>query len=171
MSSAVRRRLATPLVGLALVVAACGDDGGESVTVADFEVIAPDRLPATVLDLGVAPEKFSATLLAGQEPYIEALGMFGLRKGDLLQATMQVSRFESPTTIRDALFRRSLAGQIGGTGQPAISRVGNETVYIMPSGRQTLAVWYGSEEMYVLTVRPEYPQPRRLLRAMVEATA
>ncbi|MGQ0434042.1 MAG: hypothetical protein ACT452_16750 [Microthrixaceae bacterium] len=171
MPSVARRRLATPLIALALVLAACGDGGGESVTVADFDKIPPDRLPATVLDLGIGAEEFSATLLAGQEPYIEALGMFGLRKGDLLQATMQVSRFDSPSTIRNPVFRRSLAGQIGGTGQPSVSRVGDETVFIMPSGRQTLAVWYGSEEMYVLTVRPEYSQPRRLLRAMVEATA
>jgi len=44
-------------------------------------------------------------------------------------------------------------------------------VFIMPSGQQTLAVWFRSDDLYVLTVRPEYKQPRRLLRALMEATA
>lgn len=166
-----RCRAAALALVFALALGACGGGDGPSVQVADFDAIPVEALPTTVLDLGVAKEDFSATLLAGQEPYIGALGMFGLRKGDLLQATIQVSRFRDPTVIDDPLFRRSLASQIGGSGQPAVSRVGEETVFIMPSGRQTLAVWYGSKEMYVLTVRPEYAQPRRLLRALVEATA
>lgn len=154
-----------------LLLAACGGDHGPSVTVAKFDAVPADVLPHTVLDLAVSKEDFSATLLKGQEPYIDALGMFGLRRGDLLQATIQVSRFVTRKTLNDPLFRRSLAGQIGGSGQPSVSRVGIETVFIMPSGRQTLAVWYGPDEMFVLTVRPEYKQPRRLLRALVEATA
>lgn len=164
-------RAAAALVFCALAIAACGGDDGPSVEVADFDAIPAETLPATVLDLGVAQEDFSATLVAGQEPYIEALSMFGLRRGDLLQATVQVSRFKDAATIEDPLFRRALAGQIGGGAQPNLSRVGEQTVFIMPSGRQTLAVWYGAEEMYVLTVRPEYEQPRRLLRELLEATA
>lgn len=166
-----RGRAAALVAVGALALGACGGDDGPSVTVADFDAIPADVLPPTLLDLSLSEEEFSATLAEGQEPYIEALGVFGLRKGDLLQATVQVSRFTHAKTISDPIFRRSLAGQIGGSGQPSVNRVGSETVFIMPSGRQTLAVWYGNEEMYVLTVRPEYPQPRRLLRALVEATA
>lgn len=164
-----RSRVAACVVLCLGILTACGD-GEPSVTVADFDTIPADVLPANVLDLAVSSENFSATLLEGQEPYIGALGMFGLRRGDLLQATIQVSRFLSPKTSEDPFFRRSLAGQIGG-GSPTASRVGDETVFIMPSGRQTLAVWYAADEMFVLTVRPEYTQPRRLLRALVEATA
>lgn len=166
-----RGRTAALVVVGALLIGACGgDDGGPSVEVADFKAIPAGALPATVLDLAVSPEEFSATLLAGQQPYIGALGMFALRRGDLLQATVQVSQFREPETNDDPVFRRSLAGQIGGSGEPTVSRVGDETVFIMPSGRQTLAVWYGPADMYVLTVRPEYKQPRRLLRALIEAT-
>lgn len=167
----VRGVIAALAVLCALALGACGGDNGPSVKVADFDAIPAKALPATALDLTVSVEDFSATLLSGQEPYIGALGMFGLRRGDLLQATVQVSRFRDPHTADDPLFRRSLAGQIGGSGQPTVSRVGSQTVFIMPSGRQTLAVWYGPGEMYVLTVRPEYKQPRRLLRTLIEATS
>lgn len=166
-----RGPIAVLTAAVVLTLAGCGGDDGSSVEVAEFDAIPAETLPATVLDLSVAQEDFSATLLAGQEPYIDALGVFGLRLGDLLQATVQVSRFQDAGHLRDPIFRRSLAGQIGGSGQPSATRVGQDTVYIMPSGRQTLAVWYGTDEVFVLTVRPEYPQPRRLLRALVEATA
>lgn len=166
-----RGRVAVCVALCAVVLAACGGDNGPSVTVAKFDAVPADVLPPSLLDLTVSKEDFSATLLAGQEPYIDALGVFGLRRDALLQATIQVSRFITPETIKDPLFRRSLAAQIGGGAQPSVSRVGSETVFIMPSGSQTLAVWYGTSEMYVLTVRPEYKQPRRLLRSLVESTA
>jgi len=92
-------------------MAACGGDDTASVKVADFDAIPADVLPATVLDLGVSKEEFSATLLSGQEPYIKALGMFGLRRGDLLQATVQVS--QSPVAGRAHRRERSAHRQPG----------------------------------------------------------
>ena len=163
----------TAPIAVALLTSACGgDDGaGSALKVAEFETVAADAMPATVLDLVVGPEDFSATLLASQEAYIDALGVFGMRRDDLLYATVQVSRFDDPDTIADPLFQRSLAGRLGDSGRPSVVRVGQQSVYLMPSGRQTLGVWFVDDEMFVLTVRPEYEQPRRLVRALVEATA
>jgi hypothetical protein len=160
----------------ALVVAlggtACGGGGGDDkLTVHEFEPVASSWLPSQILDLTVAEEHPSTPLQEGDEPYIDELGVFSLRRGELLQATLQVSHFADQDRIANGAFQRRLVAGVAGTTSPSLIRVGEQRVYLTSGGRQTVAVWFDSAYMLVASIREEYARPRALLRALTELEA
>ena len=84
-----------------------------------------------------------------------------------MQATLQIARFNAAARPEDEEFREGLVQNLGGTaGIP--TRVGEELVYITQGAKQQVAAWFRGKDMYVLTMRQEFEQPRALLREALE---
>jgi hypothetical protein len=98
---------------------------------------------------------------------VDSVGLYSFREGDLLQATLQVSRFNSKADVRSAKFRQTLLSQIGGS-LPKRVTMGEDTVYLTSGTKQIIAVWFRGRNLLVLAVREDYAQPRALLRAALE---
>lgn len=122
-----------------------------------------DLLPGEVFGLKVSREDMSKTLANTRRSYVDAVGLYGLRKDDLLEATLQVSRLNSHADFESPAFRRELVGKIGAS-LPREVRVGPDTVYLSVGTKQTLSAWFRGRNLLVLAVRDEYGQPRALLR-------
>lgn len=169
-----RRRWLRPLVSvvvLALAGAACGGGGGSGDATPEISELPSDLLPSEVLGLQVAREDLQATVRGIEEipnSYLDAVGMFSLRRDQLLQATLQVSRFTDEAHWDGEDFRRSVADQIldPGAELPAF-RMGDHTVYQASGLRQTRSVWFEGPYLLVLSTTVDYEQPRALLRELV----
>jgi len=162
----VRKLLASLLAAGALVAPACGSDGspaGQATAVKQLEGI---TVPATLLDLAVQAEDVSV-VEGTKRPYVEAVGLYSLRSADLLQATLQISRFTKDSKATTSKFRNSVVTQIGST-TPRIFRVGDQQVWLTTGRRQSVAVWWDGYYLFVLSSREDYATPRALLRATVE---
>ena len=166
MSAATRRVAAGILVALALATTtACGDDtaAAEGTRAKDIKQLPADLVPAELLGLQTKQEEIGDALATTKRAYLEGVGLYSFRREDLLQATLQVSRFNDDADFESASFRRSVVSQIGGS-VPKRVRVGKDTVYLTTGTKQTLAMWYRGRNLLVLAVREDYEQPRTLLR-------
>ena len=123
-----------------------------------------DLLPPEFLGLKVAKEDVSGALATSKRSYVEATTLYSLRTEDLLQATLQVSRFTPESDFGSERFRQSLLSQIGGS-RPRAVRVGTDTVHLTTGTKQQLAVWFRDRHMLVLATREDFDRPRTLLRA------
>ncbi|HUQ39455.1 MAG TPA: hypothetical protein VM030_04825 [Acidimicrobiales bacterium] len=167
MSLSLPRRLLTLLL-LAIIglTPACGgsdakaDDG-------KIDVLPKSVLGDDVLGLSVSQEKLTDTVVGTKRTYLDAIGLYSLRKGDLLQATLQVSRFKTDAKYAKSKFRQSILQQIG-TTVPRPFRMAGRTVYLTTGKRQNVAVWFTGRYAYVLSTRQEYEAPRALLRRALE---
>ena len=147
---------------VAVAGASCGGDGAEEASrVEQLETDIPDR----VLDLTVKPESI-ASAQATERPYVDAVALYSLRREELLQATLQVSRFTDGAEPESARFRGSVINQIG-SSVPKAFRMGGNTVWLTTGRRQALAVWFRDDHLFILSTRDEYGQPRRLLRQLL----
>jgi hypothetical protein len=147
---------------MALAGAACGEGGGtEETRVAQLKTDIPDR----VLDLIVKNESI-ASVQATERPYVDGVALYSLRDEELLQATLQVSRFNDDADPQSARFRGSVINQIG-SSVPKAFRMGGNTVWLTTGRRQGLAVWFRDRHLFILSTRDEYEQPRRLLRQLL----
>jgi hypothetical protein len=168
-----RAAAAVLVAGLsAASLGACG--GGEdrafadqSVAGKDIRTVEGDLLPEEFLGLKVAKEDVSGALVTSKRSYVEATTLYSLRSGDLLQATLQVSRFTPDSDHETAKFRNSLLNQIGGT-RPRTVRVGDRTLYLTTGTKQQLAVWFRGRYMLILATREDYPTPRTLIRKALQ---
>lgn len=166
----VRRRSRPLLYGVVvaalLVVPACGD-GEEALAQAtpakQIKQLPPDLVPTEILGLPVTQEDQAETLANAERSYVDAVGLYSLRSEELLQATLQVSRFNENADHRSSGFRSSLLAQIGGS-RPKAVRMGKDTVYLTTGTRQRIAVWFRDEYLFILSTRDEFTQPRTLLR-------
>ena len=52
---------------------------------------------------------------------------------------------------------------------PRRVRMGKAQVYFTTATKQTVAVWFTGDRLYVLSIREDYPFPRSLVRATLEA--
>lgn len=159
-------RLGVPVVAMALVAplaTACGGDSDAVEQAAEFEIVGPDFLPGQVLDLTVGPEPVEEVLADVRAAFVDAVGFYGFRQGELLQATLQLSRFGDDADWRDPKFRNAIVTGISAT-TPQRLRMGGRTVFLSTSLRQQLAIWFDGRWMFVLAIREEYEQPRALLR-------
>ncbi|HEY3241567.1 MAG TPA: hypothetical protein VGL92_18545, partial [Acidimicrobiia bacterium] len=101
------------------------------------------------------------------------LGLWSLRTassesgGDLVQATLQVSRFAEGARSQESDFRQSVVNQIG-SARPRTFRLGKRTVYLTTGTKQSIAVWFQGRYLFVLASRSDYDEPRTLLRAALE---
>jgi hypothetical protein len=155
-------------LGLAVLLAACsGGDGPTGVAGKRITSLPQDVVPPTVLGLTVGKEDVSKALAGSQRNYVDAVSVYSFRKGDLLQATLQVSRFIDEARYTSADFRQSLLTRLGGAeAQPV--RLGGDNVYLTSGNRQRLAAWFRDRYMFVLTIREDFDRPRTLMREVLQ---
>lgn len=151
---------------LGLTAAACGG-GGDDERPTAIAQIPVDRMPPEILGLEVGQEDVAESVAGAGRVYVDAVGMFSLRRDDALQATVQVARFNDEAKWRDGRFRRSIVNGIS-SSRPSALQMGDHTVYLSSSVKQTIAVWFEDRYMWVMSAREEFELPRSLLRALVE---
>ncbi len=168
MSRAWSRLTAGALVViLAVLTAACGGDDTAAPT--KIELLPNDLLPASMAGLRVAPEDIEGTVKgAKRQSYLDSAGLYSFRtEDDLLQATLQVSRFDEQARYQDPDFRQSVLLQIGST-VPRAFRMGDQTVYLSTGRRQNVVIWFKGKYLFVLSTREEFGRPRTLLREAID---
>lgn len=148
-----------------LAVGACGG-GTPELVVHSVKPLAVDSLPAEVVGLTVKAES-SDQFKEAKRPYIDGVALYSLRKGEELEATLQISRFDESARLSDPAFRGSLIAQIGSTA-PKEVRMGDDTVYLTSGSRQSVSVWFRGRYMFILSSREEFGQPRALMRALLK---
>jgi hypothetical protein len=165
------RRATVPLLALGVVAgaAACGgqDASAHAAEQRKISVLETHAVPRTLLGLRVAPEKVDESLTRERRPWVDAVALYSLRKGKVLQATIQISRFSDDADVGDSNFRRNLVDQIG-TTSARVFRMGRRTVWLTAGDRQTIAVWFRGRYFFVLATREDFAQPRTLLRQLLE---
>jgi hypothetical protein len=169
------RRLLSMAVALALagaVLAGCGrsDAAVDPVAGKKVKVLELSSLPAEILGLAVQKEDVAGSVAKVNSTFIEALGLWSLRSDDLVQATLQVSRFSDGARFDRTDFRQSVVNQIG-SARPRTFRLGTRTVYLTTGTKQSIAVWFKGAYLFVLASRSDYDEPRTLLRAALEIKA
>lgn len=169
MSHALRSwRAIAVVVAVAALAGACGE-GTEArgVQGSAIEKIPPDALPAQIQGLNVRVEDLSKQLALAKDTYVESAGVFSLRSGELVQATLQVTSLTDDFEYEDVEARTALANRLGGA-RAEVLRLGDDTVYLTQGQRQQIALWYRGRYLYVLSTRRDYPTPRALLRDALE---
>lgn len=167
------RRLGLALVALVVLLAGCGrsDAGVEPTAGKQVKDLELSGLPAELLGLKVQREDVSETVARVDSAFVDALGLWSLRTvsdgGDLVQATLQVSRFSEGADPRSPRFRQTVVNQIG-SSKPRAFRLGARTVYLTTGTKQSIAVWFSGRHLFVLASRSDYDQPRTLLRRALE---
>lgn len=163
----VRLLMTLALAGAAL--SACGESGAAVAPVegSQVEVLELDSLPAEVLGLAVEVEDVAGPVAEVESTFIDALGLWSLRSDELVQATLQVSRFSDGARYQVEEFRQAVVNQIGSV-RPRTFRLGERTVYLTTGTKQSIAVWFKGRHLFVLASRADYDQPRTLLREILE---
>lgn len=167
MSLRLRRGFGALLVAVALgsTLAGCAQSSAKAVKGEQIEVLDASILPAEVQGLTVAVEEATA-VQGAKSAFVDAVGLYSLRSDDLLQATLQVSRFTEDAKLDNA-FKRGVVQQVGST-TPQATRMSDKTVYLTTGKRQSVAVWFNDRYLFILGTREEYPTPRSLLRELLE---
>lgn len=164
------RAVAVPVLAAMIVGGACGgnaDAKSRGTAQKDVSEIPADLVPSMLLGLPVTREDAKKILAGRDRTYLSALGLYSLRAEDLVQATLQVSRFNNDAEFKSARFRAAVVAQVGST-KARQARVGDDTVFLTSGTRQRITVWFKGEYLFVLAVRDEFEQPRKLLRAALE---
>ena len=166
------RRPASVMLALALAAAAlagCGrsDAAVDPVAGKKVKVLELSSLPSEILGLAVQKEDVAGSVAKVNSTFIDALGLWSLRSDDLVQATLQVSRFSEGAQFEKSDFRQSVVNQIG-SARPRTFRLGKRTVYLTTGTKQSIAVWFKGAYLFVLASRSDYDEPRTLLRAVLE---
>jgi hypothetical protein len=132
------------------------------------EVQAPVvKVPNQILGLRVAPEDVSKQVKNLKRPYLDSVGLFSLREGDLLRATLQISRFNGLAKPNSPQFRASVIGLTGASRAQEL-RVGDIIVYSTTGSEQNVFIWFKERGLFVLSVHRDYEFPRTLLRRAVD---
>lgn len=162
-------RAAALILALVLMAGACGDDGAESAGTKQSEIKAlpADLLPSAILGLAVTSEPTKEVLGGRDRTYLDGIGLYSLRSDDLVQATLQVSKFNDDADYKSAGFRATIVAQVGSAkSRPA--RLGERTVYLTTGTRQRITLWFQDRYLFILAVRDEFDRPRTLLRKALE---
>jgi hypothetical protein len=171
-----RRLLGAVLATAVLAAGGCGrSDGGPEPTAGKkVKQLEMALLPGELVGLQIRREDVSATVADVDATYLSGLGLWSLRAapdapGDdgLLQATLQVSRFNAAARPESNEFRQTVVNQIG-SSKPKALRLGRRTVYLTTGTKQAIAVWFKKDHLFVLASRADYEEPRNLLRAALE---
>lgn len=124
-------------------------------------------VPGEVLGLTVKPEDVTKTVASSQRAYIDSLALYGMRADNLLQATLQVSRFNADAKYQTDRFRLAVVNQVG-TRRPTALTVQDQPVYLTAGNRQRIYVWFKGRYLFVLASREDFGSPRALLRTLLE---
>jgi hypothetical protein len=169
------KRTLTTLAGLVLLAAiapACGGAAEAKVSQVSGKDVRPIEatiVPSKILGLAVASEEVLGSIAAARRSEVEAAGMFSLRSGDLLQATLQVSRLRDDRRFRTASFRALVVSQIG-SSLAHKTRLDDIDVYLTSGARQRVAVWFKGRYFFILSMRDDYRYQRSLIRTALEVT-
>lgn len=169
MTTSWSRRV-LPVVAALMLAAGLGACGGKAVAGTsgkEIKQLPPDFVGSELLGLPIAQEDMTATVARADDAFVESIGLYSMRRDDLLQATLQVSKFRSNAPIEKASFRSSVVRQIGGRTIETF-RMGSTTVYRTTGRKQTISLWFRGRYLFVLSVRESFTQPRTLLRAALE---
>lgn len=172
MTHVGKRSLPPLLLAVAVLLSgvACGN-GDEALAQAtpakQIKQLEPGLVPGELLGLPVTQEDQTETLAGVERSYVDGVGLYSLRRDDLLQATLQISRFNDNADFRSPGFRSALLAQIGGS-RPKAVRMGKDTVHLTTGTRQRIAIWFRDEYVFILSTRDEFTQPRTLLREALE---
>ena len=144
-------------VVLALVALAIGSAPGLS---------AQGGPPSELNGLTVKQENIGKRGPRSSRDYLVDVRLYSLRAKKQLEGTLQIGRFrdEAPTTLS---FHRQIASDVG-TTVPREHRVGGETVFVTRGKRLGIAVWFAGRDMFVLSIREGYREPKSLIRAALE---
>jgi hypothetical protein len=156
-------------------LAGCGrsDAAVDPVAGKKVKVLELASLPTEILGLAVRKEDVAGNVAKVSSTFIDGLGLWSLRTAssdsgaDLVQATLQVSRFSAGARFEEPDFRQSVVNQIG-SARPRTFRLGSRTVYLTTGTKQSIAVWFKGRHLFVLASRSDYDQPRTLLREVLE---
>ena len=164
----VPRGLRMLAVALTVLVAApaCGDASADDFAAAEVEEFDASLVPNKLLDLRVQTEDVGGATEV-KSPFVDGIGLYSLRDGELLQATLQVGRFTKSADADSARFRNSVVSQVGST-VPRAFRMADDTVYLTTGKRQSIGIWFRDRYFFVLSTRDEYETPRALLREALE---
>jgi hypothetical protein len=154
------------LAALAVLGAgACGSSAPPQA--AKIKTFSVPGLPDEILGLKVQPEDPAKTVGKAGDTYVNAVALYSLRKGDLVQATLQVDELNDKARVDSEGFRASLINGIAHTNAQEV-RVGSSTVYLSNGLRQRVATWFKGRNLYVLSTRQEYAEPRTIIRKILE---
>lgn len=157
------------ILATALALSACGGASARGTNGNQIRDVSA-TVPATALGLAVTREYIRPTLVKAVNTYVAAAGLYSMRRNDVVEATLQISEFNSRADEASAKFRRALVALIGGSTPEGV-RVGNRTVYLTTGSKQQIYVWFAGHRFYVLLVRSDYETPRGLLRSVMERVA
>lgn len=163
-----RGLLAGMALCLGLLTTACGDS--PDVRRAEARTVAPldaDALPSELLGLQIKREDIADVLDGTKRPYLDAAGLYSLREGDTLQATLQIGHFAKGVDATSQDFRDKLLTTVG-SGSIRELRLSGQQVYLTTGDRQQVALWFEGPNLLILSTREEYDTPRSLLRAALE---
>lgn len=158
--------LAAIVAAVSLTAAGCGDDE-EAVEVRQVSTLDGELLPATLGGLVVEEEAAVEEITERTNAYVAEVGLFSLRDDDLLQATLQVSRFHEDADYRASSFRRAIVDKVGSSA-PRAFRMGDSTVWLTTGQSQRVAVWFEDDLFFLLAVRDDFERFRGLLRETLE---
>ena len=156
-------------VAVTLTLAGCTRSDAQVAPTAGKNVKALELkgLPAELAGLTVERENVSGSLAKVDSAFIDGLALYSLRRDDLVQATLQVSRFNAGADPTSRKFRQTVVNQIG-SSTPRAFRLGRRTAYLTTGTKQSIAVWFSGRYLFVLASRADYDEPRTLLRQALE---
>lgn len=157
-----------PALGLLCLIVLVGCGGSEAPAEAG-RVSPPEiQLPSQMVGLTVGRENIESSLAQGaDQPFVDSVGLFAFReRDDLLQATLQISRFTDEARPEDGTFRGAIVSRIGGTN-PRRVRVGGQQIFVTTGRNQNVFIWFERKGFFVLTVRSDYTFPRTMLRRIL----
>jgi hypothetical protein len=163
----LRRSATLGLLLLTLVATACGNARVEGTAGRKIAELPADLVPSELMGLPVTQEDMSASLSTQKDAFVEAIGLYAMRRSELVQATLQVSRFRSNAPVARSSFRTSVVSQIGGRKSQQF-RMGESTVYRTTGRKQVISLWFRGPYLFVLSVRDTFDHPRSLLREALE---
>jgi len=166
------RRAVVAVLLAALTATACGGGAKASSKPSrgKLHYVGADLLPSEVLGLNVHDEHttIDTKVTKQNRSYVDAIGLLSFRRGDLLQATLQISRLTNAAARHPDRFRSTvLQGVLGSAREPTPFRIENHKVYLTSGDQQSIALWFQGKSLYLLTVRSDFKQPRTLLREIV----
>jgi hypothetical protein len=149
---------------LGATLVACGSGATAGVAGTAIKPISTSAIPATLLGLEVHAEDVKNVVASADNTYLTAVGLFSMRRNNLVVATMQVSKLNGKFDYSDARQRTLLADKVGGARSEE-HRIGGQRVYLTQGTRQQIAIWFKGRDLFVLSTREDFDQPRALLRS------
>lgn len=159
---------AAAAVVAALLLAGCGQQALGGTAGKDIKVLPASTVPGTLAGLTVKPEKVTKALQKAKHSYVNAVGFYSLRKGKVVQGTLQVSQFGPEARLEQASFKERIV-QEASPGAATGVNVGGKIVQQSAGTKSTVSIWFSKERMVVLTVLNTYTGARGLLEQALVA--